>query len=59
MRTSTNEAEAELTCLRCECGIDCCAFCDKERCAAAICYGCMIVELDDGAQRSPEHGRLA
>ena len=59
MSTTTNEAETatEMSCSRCERGIDVCAFCDRSGCAVAVCYGCMIEALDQAAPRSSEHGR--
>ena len=45
--------------LRCEgCGreLDCCAFCDEEDCAKAVCNECLSLELGERTPRIHEHG---
>ena len=60
MSTSTSQSEAEgrpsLTCGKCHCGIDCCAFCEEAGCGVAVCYGCMIVDLGETTAQPHDHG---
>jgi hypothetical protein len=45
-----------LVCTKCGCDIDYCSFCDEEDCAAACCYGCMVVELRESTPAIHPHG---
>jgi hypothetical protein len=42
-----------LLCTHCGCEIDFCSFCDRTDCAAACCYGCLVIAL--GESKAPLH----
>jgi hypothetical protein len=51
------ETQAQvIVCGHCGCDIDVCAFCDEERCAAACCYGCLVIELSESMPALHSHG---
>jgi hypothetical protein len=58
MSTNTTEAESKpgLVCSDCHCDIECCAFCEEEECGAAICFGCMVVDLGQTRAQPHDHG---
>ncbi len=39
--------DGAIACVGCGREIDCCAFCDEDACEAAICYRCLLYELDE------------
>lgn len=49
-------AEGSIACTKCGCDMDDCSFCNEEGCAAACCYGCMVVELQISAPPLHIHG---
>jgi hypothetical protein len=54
----TDQAEVvrAIVCTKCGCDIDYCSFCDEEDCAAACCYGCLVVDLRESAPAIHPHG---
>ena len=43
-------------CTKCGCDIEYCSFCDREDCAVACCYGCLVVDLRESAPPIHTHG---
>lgn len=54
---ATNHARAaDLVCEGCNTAIEWCSFCDRTDCGAAICYGCLLVELRESNPQPHAHG---
>jgi len=48
--------DAVLVCTHCGCEIEFCSFCDRTECAAACCFGCLVVELGEAKPALHSHG---
>ena len=46
----------QLLCMECGCEIEFCSFCDRTECAAACCYGCLVVALGEAKPALHTHG---
>jgi hypothetical protein len=54
--TNTEPAPYPVTCATCVKGIECCACCDREDCASAVCYRCLVKELGTSVTDPHTHG---
>ena len=45
-----------LACADCGKAIDCCEFCDRPDCPAAVCYRCVSVALGQATRDLHDHG---
>jgi hypothetical protein len=45
-----------VVCAACDKAIDCCEFCDRPDCQAAICYRCVAVALRQATRDLHDHG---
>lgn len=52
----TTGTSAQLICSDCRRGIEWCAFCDGQECAAGVCYGCLVVALRQPTPMPHTHG---
>jgi hypothetical protein len=52
----TDTTVTTIACTQCGCEIEYCSFCEGEDCAAACCYGCLVVELKESARILHTHG---
>jgi hypothetical protein len=48
--------EPVLVCTHCGREIEFCSFCDSTECAAASCYGCLVIALGEAKPSIHAHG---
>jgi hypothetical protein len=54
--TTESPSAQVLLCTHCGCEIEFCSFCDRTDCAAACCYGCLVIALHESKAPLHAHG---
>jgi len=56
MEPEPRARDTVLACTHCRCEIEFCSFCDRTDCAAACCYGCLVIALAESKPSLHAHG---